>query len=263
MAWLTDKVALITGAGEGIGKAVAQRFLEEGALGVVAFDIAEDRLTALRDQLGDRVVTVCGDVREIEDSRDAVSRAVSRFGKLDVFVGNAGVQDGRRRLADLSDKELVAGFDEVFAINVKGYLLGAKAAREELARAKGCIIFTLSTSSFYVSGGPIYIASKHAALGLTRALAHELAPDIRVNGVAPSGTPTALADVQSLARPATRDGIRPPQSGRPGSNLLGVAVEAKDHAGAYVLLASDHSRIMTGIVINSDGGRGVMAAHVG
>jgi len=136
MAWLTDKVALITGAGEGIGKAVARRFLEEGVRGVVAFDLAEDRLTALQDELGDRVVTIRGDVRNVEDNRDAVSRAVSRFGKLDVLVGNAGVRDGRRRLAELSDKELVAGFDEVFAINVKGYLLGAAAAREELARQR-------------------------------------------------------------------------------------------------------------------------------
>ncbi len=263
MAWLTDKVALITGAGEGIGKAVAQRFLEEGARGVVAFDIADDRLAALREALGDGVVTIRGDVRSLDDNRQAVRRAVSRFGKLDVFVGNAGIRDARRRLADLTENELVEGFDEVFAINVKGYLLGAKAAQEELARAKGCMIFTLSTSSFYVGSGSIYVASKHAVLGLMRALAHELAPDIRVNGVAPAGTPTALADAQSLTRPAAPDAPPPSRPGAPGGNLLGVSVAPEDHAGAFVLLASDQSRFMTGAVINSDGGRGVMAAHVG
>ena len=182
MTWLAGKVALITGAGEGIGKAVATRYLEEGATGIVAVDIAEDRLAALKDNLGDRVVTMRGDVRSIADNRNAVALAVEQFGKLDIFVGNAGVRDARRRLDDATDTELSDGFDEVFAINVKGYLLGAMAAREELARNRGCIVYTLSTSSYYIGGGSIYIASNHAALGLTRSLAHELAPDIRVNG---------------------------------------------------------------------------------
>lgn len=259
MAWLTGKVALITGAGEGIGKAVANRFLEEGAAGIVAFDIADDRLTALKAELGDRVATVAGDVRSIEDNRRAVATAVEQFGRLDIFVGNAGVRDARRRLAASSDELLSEGFDEVFAINVKGYLLGAISAREELARNRGCIVYTLSTSSFYVGGGAIYIASKHAALGLTRALAYELAPDIRVNGVAPCGTPTRLADAHSLARP---EGPTKPRTGGPATNLMGIQVEPEDHAAAYVLLASDHARIMTGAVINSDGGRGVMPTIV-
>ena len=260
MAWLTGKVALITGAGEGIGKAVARRFLEEGAAGIVAFDIAEDRLAALKADLGDQVVTVRGDVRSSDDNRNAVALAVSTFGKLDIFVGNAGVRDARRRLDETSDADLSDGFDEVFAINVKGYLLGAMAVREELARNRGCIVYTLSTSSYYVGSGSVYVASKHAALGLTRSLAHELAPDIRVNGVAPCGTPTALADAGSLARP---DGPTKPRTGGPGSNLMGVQIEPEDHAAAYVLLASDQSRIMTGAVINSDGGRGVMSTTLG
>ena len=157
MAWLTGKVALITGAGEGIGRAVARRFLEEGAAGIVAVDIAKDRLTALKADLGNQVVTIRGDVRDLESNKEAVSQAVSTFGKLDIFVGNAGVRDARRRLDDTSDQELIDGFDEVFSINVKGYLLGAMAAREELARNRGCIVYTLSTSSYYIGGGSIYI----------------------------------------------------------------------------------------------------------
>jgi NAD(P)-dependent dehydrogenase (short-subunit alcohol dehydrogenase family) len=139
MAWLTGKVALITGAGEGIGKAVTRRFLEEGAAGIVAFDIADDRLSALKADLGDQVVTIRGDVRSIESNREAVGRAVAAFGKLDIFVGNAGVRDARRRLNDSTDAELSDGFDEVFAINVKGYLLGAMAAqRVDLCRVQTC-----------------------------------------------------------------------------------------------------------------------------
>ena len=259
MEMLTDKVALITGAGEGIGRAVAKRFLEEGAAGIVAFDVAEDRLSTLKADLGDQVVTIRGDVRSLESNREAVALAVSRFGKLDVFVGNAGVRDARRRLDDSSDAQLSDGFDEVFAINVKGYLLGAMAAREELARNRGCIVYTLSTSSYFIGGGPIYIASKHAALGLTKSLAHELAPDIRVNGVAPCGTPTALADADALARP---DGPTKPRTGGAGTNLMHIQIEPDDHVAAYVLLGSDQSRVMTGAVINSDGGRGVMSTTV-
>jgi NAD(P)-dependent dehydrogenase (short-subunit alcohol dehydrogenase family) len=255
MGWLDGSTALVTGAGSGIGAAVVRSFVAEGAR-VVAFDISAERLAALERELGDRVAGTCGDVRSAADNARAVELALARFGALDVFVGNAGIWDGKRGLKELSEGELTAGFDEVFGVNVRGYLLGAKAAVPALTQSKGAIIFTLSTSSFYVGGGgPIYVAAKHAALGLLRALALELAPEIRVNGVAPSGTPTAMADAASLAQPAGRES---PAPGGPGSNLLGVAVRPEDHAGAYVLLASKLSRVMTGTVISSDGGRGVM-----
>ncbi|NKB21784.1 MAG: SDR family oxidoreductase [Alphaproteobacteria bacterium] len=258
MNWLEDKVVFITGAGEGIGKVVVNRFLNEGVAGIVAFDLIDDRLAELQSTYGDRIETVCGDVRNLKDNEKAVELAVSKFGKLDVFVGNAGVRDGRKRLEDMGEKELHQGFDDVFGINVKGYMIGAAAVREELVKIRGCIVLTLSTSSFYVGSGPIYTASKHAALGLMRALAHELAPDIRVNGVAPSGTPTSFSDADSLVEPdSARTAIR---TGGPNSNILHRQTEPEDHAAAYVLLASDQSAVMTGSVINSDAGRGVSVA---
>ena len=136
MKWLENKVVFIAGAGEGIGKVVVKRFLEEGAAGVVAFDIVEERLDALQAAHGDRVATVCGDVRSLADNPKAVELAVSKFGRLDVFIGNAGVRDGRKRLEDMGEKELTQGFDDVFGVNVKGYMIGAAAAREELVRAR-------------------------------------------------------------------------------------------------------------------------------
>ena len=255
MLWLENKVIFITGAGEGIGKAVVTRFLEEGVLGIIAFDIDEQRLSILKDNFGDRIITVCGDVRSLSDNQKAVGLAISSYGKLDVFIGNAGVRDGRKNLTNMEERELTEGFDEVFGINVKGYMLGTAAAREELVKNCGSIIFTLSTSSFYVGSGPIYTASKHAALGLMKSLAHELAPAVRVNGVAPSGTPTSFSDAASMT--SFENGERFKRSGGPNSNILQRRTEAGDHAGAYVLLASDQSAVMTGSVINSDAGRGV------
>lgn len=255
MKWLENKVVFITGAGEGIGKAVLERFLKEGVTGIVAFDKDKERLAALQTIDPERILTVWGDVRNLIDNQRAVELAVLKFGKLDVFIGNAGIRDGRKRLENMGEKELNQGFDDVFGVNVKGYLVGAVATREELKKTKGCIVFTLSTSSFYIGSGSIYTASKHAALGLMRSLAHELAPDIRVNGVAPSGTPTFFSDAESLLElEAGGTSIR---SGGPDSNILQRQTEPEDHVGAYVLLASSQAAVMTGSVINSDAGRGV------
>ena len=260
---LADNVALITGAGSGIGRAITQRFLEEGA-SVVAFDISEERLASLQQDFGGRVAPFRGDVRRLDDNREAVELAVSTFGALDILVGNAGVSDGGLRLDDLTDEEVDQGMDEVFGINVKGYLLGAKAAIPALARSKGCMIFTLSTSSYYIGGGgPIYMASKHATLGIVRSLANELAPAIRVNGVAPSGTQTAITAAASLKRATSPDtGNEGLSIGNRGRNLLDLTIQPEDHAGAYLFLASKESRTMTGAVINSDAGRGVMRGLV-
>ncbi len=263
MQWLENEVAIITGAGSGIGKAVARRLVEEGAK-VVAFDLSQDRLKALKEELG-AVAVVQGDVTRIEDNRKAVATAVSEFGKLSVFVGNAGIHDGRRKLEGLSDDELQAGYDEVLGVNLKGYLLGAKAALPELKKTKGRMVFTLSTSSFYVGGGVLYVASKHAALGMMRQLANELAPDIRVNGVAPSGTVTNLRTASSLAakNAATEGVFGTGRSPRPASNILELTIAPEDHAVAYVLLASSQSKTMTGAVIHTDAGRGVMTFNRG
>ena len=258
MQWLENEVAVVTGAGSGIGKAVVHRFVEEGAK-VVAFDLSDDRLKTLKEECGE-VAIVQGDVRRVDDNRKAVATAVSEFDKLSVFVGNAGIHDGRRKLEGLSDEELENGYNEVLGVNLKGYLLGAKAALPELKKTRGRMVFTLSTSSFYVGGGVLYVASKHAALGMMRQLANELAPDIRVNGVAPSGTVTNLRTTSSLAgkNDATANVFGAGRSPRAATNILDLTIAPEDHAAAYVLLASSQSKTMTGTVIHTDAGRGVM-----
>src|SRR5579859_3612436 len=96
---IKDSVALVTGAGAGIGRQVVKRYVAEGAQ-VVAMDIAEDRVQSVRDELGDAVLPVVGDVSTWEGNRDAVAQTMRRFGRLDIFVGNAGISDQAVGLAD-------------------------------------------------------------------------------------------------------------------------------------------------------------------
>jgi len=262
--WLEGYVALVTGGGSGIGAAVAQRFVTEGA-SVVVMGRDQAKLDAVvkASTEPDRMSTFAGDVRSAEDLARAVANTVDRFGRLDTLVPNAGLWDFQRHLTRLSAEQLSASFDEVFAVNVKGYLLAAHAAWPELVKTRGSIVMTLSNASFYVNGGgPVYTASKHACLGLMKELAYELAPKVRVNGVACGGMNTDLRGPESLdlsARSiassfAKRDATTPP----PPIPLHDSSTDPRDFTGPYVLLASrDQSGPVTGHAISVDGGMGV------
>jgi NAD(P)-dependent dehydrogenase (short-subunit alcohol dehydrogenase family) len=257
VSWLEGKTALITGGASGIGRAVAERFLVEGAR-VCVLDVSEERLDALANVYGERIETVVGNVRCYQDNERAVAKTVESFGKLDTLVVNAGIFDGFTNICDLSLEVMQEAFHEIFSVNVLGCLYSVKAALTALKESRGTIIFTLSQASFYPDGGgPLYTASKHAALGLMRQLAFELAPDIRVNGVAPGGTITALRVPSSLH--ARMPPLDEAQRRRriAARNPLHIAMDPEDHAAVYVLLASDQSRAITGEVIRSDGGLGV------
>jgi NAD(P)-dependent dehydrogenase (short-subunit alcohol dehydrogenase family) len=237
-------VALVTGGTSGIGAAVVRRFLAEGAKVVVLARDADDFPSG-------EAVFVAGDVRSSDDNARAVSIAVARFGRLDVFVGNAGVYDNRHAFGDFTADAFSAAFDELFAINVKGYALGALAALPELRRRKGAILFTGSVSSVTAGfGGAIYIAAKHAIAGLTRQLAYELAPmGVSVNCVAPGYAATALKGLSALSQGPTTSALSADRL------PLGVIADNEDYADAYVLLASDAGRRMaTGSVFMLDGG---------
>lgn len=259
MGWLEGRVALVTGGASGIGLAVVERFLAEGA-SVGVLDRSEGGFPGL-EYAGDRLVSVSGNVTEYADNLRAVRETVGNFGKLDVFVGNAGIFDYFTSLVSFDGDGLSSAFDEIFAVNVKGYLLGARAAVPALLASEApSMIFTVSNAGFYPSGGgPLYTASKHAVVGVVRQLAYELAPRIRVNGVAPGGTLTALRGLEELGQgdsvlsavPAIEDLIGT-------TNPLQLVSQPADHAALYVLLASaENSRAMTGAVINSDGGLGI------
>jgi NAD(P)-dependent dehydrogenase (short-subunit alcohol dehydrogenase family) len=258
MGWLDGKRALVVGAGSGIGRAVLEAFRAEGAQ-VAALELEGAKVSQLAAELPGCVVRQ-GDATALADSRAAVRAATDAFGGLDILVNCVGIFDFYRGLADIDDDQLDAAFDEVFTVNVKSQLVSVRAALPELRRAGGSVVLTVSTSGFYPGrGGVLYVASKFAVRGCVIALAHELAPDVRVNGVAPGGTlGTELTGPRSLgladhvlgAAPGREQDLR-------RRTPLRVALTGEDHAGSYVFLASDRACGITGTVVHSDGGVGV------
>ncbi len=255
MALLDGKVALVTGGGSGIGKAVVERFIQEGAR-VGILERVPERVQELPKELGESVVAVQGDVSKLEDNERAVAETVRAFGQLDIFVGNAGIFDRFTPIADFPKEKLSSAFDELIGVNVKGYILGAKAAIPELQKTEGCMIFTASHAGYEPGGGGVlYMTSKHAVMGMIAQLAYELAP-IRVNGVGPGGTMTDLRGLNTMdqsgpAMQRTPEMVERMRSGNP----LGIAATGEDHAGIYAFLASKElARTLTGITIRSDAG---------
>ncbi len=253
--WLAGNRALVIGAGSGIGRAVCAAFVAEGAR-VTAMELDAGKCERLAGELPD-VNVVHGDATVPADDRRAVAAAVARDGGLDTLVNCVGVFDFYRGLEDLDDEELEPAFDELYRVNVASQLLSVKAALPPLRESRGSVVLTVSTSGFYPGrGGVLYVSSKFAVRGLVVALAHELAPDVRVNGVAPGGTlgtelrgPAALhLDDQRLDdRPGRADELR-------ARTPLGVAMTPEDHAGSYVFLASSRARGITGTFLHPDGG---------
>jgi cis-2,3-dihydrobiphenyl-2,3-diol dehydrogenase len=255
---LEGQVALITGGASGLGRAIVDRFVAEGAR-VVVLDRSAARLEQLAADHPDVTAGQLGDVRSLADNVAAVELCRARFGALDCAIGNAGLWDYSMALVDLPDEAIDAAFDEIFQVNVKGYLLLAKAAAPALVQSGGSLIFTLSNAAFYPSGGgPLYTASKHAGLGLVRQLAYELAPFVRVNGVAPGGVDTDLRGPEALGM----EGRSIASLRMPASAHLYVPIgrlpTAAEYAGAYVMFASrSDGAPATGAVLNHDGGLGV------
>ena len=123
MGWFDGQVALVTGGGSGIGRAVVARFIEEGGrVGVMERVVA--RAEQLRDEFGDKVIGSAGDVAQLADNKRAVAETVRAFGRLDVFVGNAGIFDVYASVADLPEEQLSRAYDELFGVNVKGLIFG-------------------------------------------------------------------------------------------------------------------------------------------
>jgi 2,3-dihydroxy-2,3-dihydrophenylpropionate dehydrogenase len=251
MGLLEGQVALITGGGSGIGRGIVERFVAEGAkLGVL--DISEQRLEQLEQAHGDSVLGVPGTVVSTDDNRRAVEATVGAFGRLDTFIGNAAIFDDFASLVEIPPDRLAAAFDELFGVNAKGYLLGAKAAVGPLLESQGSMIFTASYASFHpAGGGPLYTASKHAVAGVVRQLAYELAPKVRVNGVAPGVAPTNLRGVEALGQ-GVLESLHPDTA---KALPLQFVPQPEDYADVFLFLAKKElSKMITGAIVVADSG---------
>lgn len=254
--WMVGKRALVVGGGSGIGRAVVDAFLSEGAR-VAVLDRDPTKCAALTTECPD-VQVVVGDATTRSANEEAVGVAVREFGGLDTLVNCVGVFDFFKGIGDLAPDVIDRAFDEMFAVNVKSFVHSVKAVLPALTQQGGSIVLTESISSYTPGrGGVLYTSSKFAVRGLVAALAHELASaSIRVNGVAPAGTVrTDMRGLSSLGQSNTKlANLLGSDEERAATTPLGLALGAVDHAWAFVYLASDRARGVTGDVIRCDAG---------
>jgi len=256
---LAGRLVLLLGAGSGIGRAVLDAFLEEGAE-VVALEISREKCSILRDNYPG-ICVLEGDACNRADIETAVAACdEAGAGKLDVLVNCVGLFDFYRGLGEIEPETLGTGFDEIFHVNVLSGLIATRACLPLLRAARGAVIFTASSSSFYPGrGGVLYVSSKFAIRGCVTALAYELAPHVRVNGVAPGGVlGTDLRGAPALGLDTMRmrvdaDRIADLKKLTP----LHLAMVPEDVAQSYVFLASDAALGMTGEFLHPNGGMAV------
>lgn len=241
---LTDKVAIVTGATQGIGLACAQRLVAEGAK-VMLVDIKPDGAQAAA-ALGEQARFFAADVSQKADVDALVAATMAAFGRIDILVNNAGVTHAADFL-DLTEED----FDRVLRINLKSmFLCGQAVAREMVKHHSGCIINMSSVNSELAIPNQVpYVVSKGGINQLTKVMALNLAPHgVRVNGIGPGTILTELAKKAVLGSPEARHTIL-------SRTPMGRCGEPEEVASIAAFLASDDASYMTGQTLFVDGGR--------
>ena len=249
---LTDRVAIVTGGGSGIGAASARALAAEGARVLVADvdDAAAKGVAEAIEKAGGRGFAMRADVTRAADNQAVVERAVAAWGRLDVFFANAGVPQWKMDI-EAVDEEV---FDRIVAVNVKGVWLGAKYALPVMKRQRrGVFLVTASTAAIRPRpGGQTYAMSKGAVVTLTKALALEAAPHgVRVVAIAPVATHTPMLPTFMGKREVDAEGLARYVATVP----LGRLNQPEDLARTAVFLASDDAAMITGTCVEVDGGR--------
>ncbi|MFC4604935.1 mycofactocin-coupled SDR family oxidoreductase [Rhodococcus kronopolitis] len=261
MPRMAGKVALVTGAGNGMGRSHCVRLAAEGA-DVIALDLpsAEEGLretARLVGELGARAVTAHADVRDLAAVQSGVDLGVAELGRLDVVVANAGICDNPGPAWTIEEPVWRRSLD----VNLTGVWHTVKAAAPSIGADGGSVVIVSSTAGTKaVAGAAHYSASKHAVIGLMRTLANELGPrSIRVNALLPGAVGTAMT-----LNPATFSRLRPDLENPTAEDVMEVLsrnhllpvpwVESVDVSNALLFLVSDEARYVTGTQLVVDAG---------
>lgn len=243
---LKDRVAIVTGAASGFGEGIARAFADEGAAVVVA-DITEDKGKNVAGSLPKAAFVKC-DVTRSGDMKEMVAAAENEFGGLDILVNNAGTTHKRQPMLDVTEDE----FDKVYATNVKSLYLGAIHGVPALKKRGGGVILNIASTAGVRprAGLTWYNGTKGAAITLTKSMAVELAPEIRVCAINPVIGETALLE-SFMGTEDTPENRAAFLAGIP----LGRMSRPEDIAKAAVFLCSDEAEFITGVCMEVDGGR--------
>lgn len=249
MGRLENKVAIVTGAASGMGKAIAERYAKEGAKVVVSDYNFEGAEKVVRDINTNGGVAIANraNVAELADLEQLFEETKEAFGKLDILVNNAGIMDGMEPVGEISDEK----WDRLFAVNTTGVMRAMRIATNIfLEQGHGVIVNNISAGGLNgARAGAAYTASKHAVTGLTKNTGYMYAQSgIRCNGIAPGGVETnigaSMTDVSEFGAERQKTGLATmPRAGKP-----------EEIAQLAVFLASDESSFINGQVIAADGG---------
>lgn len=247
---LQGKVAVVTGAGSGMGRAISLLFAQEGAK-VVVSDIQAPHVEAVVaeiKQLGGEASGVTANVASKEDVATMIGTATSVYGALDILVNNAGVMDNFTPVGDVSDEQ----WERVIGVNLTGPFLACRAALNVMQQQDtgGVIINTASVGGLFgTRGGAAYVASKHGLIGLTKNIASTYGREggkIRANAIAPGGVKTNIQTTITAPHPLGMAALQDAGSAKMG--------EPEEIARVALFLASDDSSFVNGAVITADGG---------
>ncbi len=250
----TDKVALITGGGGGIGRATALAFAKAGAkIVVVDHDSASGEATAgIIRQQGGEAKFIAADVTKSADVANYVKETLAAYGKIDCFFNNAGIEGKVAHTADYDE----AMFDQVIGVNVKGVFLGLRHVLPVLLKQKsGSVVNTASVAGLVATPGmPAYVASKHAVIGLTKTAAGEVARQgVRVNAVCPGPVDTRM--IHSLEKMLSPDDPDAVSKRYQAAIPSGRYTTPEEIANIVLFLSSDLASNITGAQYVVDGGR--------
>jgi len=246
---LKNKVAIITGGAGGIGKATAKLFLAQGAK-VMLVGRTEQTLKKVIDEFDSPNIAYCvADVSKSKDTKNYVNETVSKFGEIDVFFNNAGIEGSSKSITEYPEDI----FDQVIAVNLKGVWLGCQYVIPKMSDG-GSVIITSSVAGIKgFKGLGAYVASKHAVVGIMRTAALENADrNIRVNTIHPGPVNTRMMrDIEKEISPNDpKEAKKAFEAGIP----FGRYAEANEIAELVVFLASNESKYITGTMQVIDGG---------